>query len=296
MMKYILAGGTSEVGNRVVKNMVLELGAENIICLVRSTSDCVSVNFLKSLGVQIIVGDVTESEKLFALLNNSHAIYIDMTHPKYYHKSIDVIKKAGIRRAFFVTTTGIYSKYNNASEIYKIGEERIKNSGIEYTILRPSLIYGTDRDRNMTKLLKILAKWPVFPVFGTGQCLMQPIYVQDLADGIATSIFKFEMTGNKEYNLCGPNAISYVRLLELACEALNRKVKLIHIPHRLAVAVAGVGEKIPGFPVKQEQVLRLLEDKSFDITAAQNDLGFTAREFSKGITQEVAFLKEKGIL
>jgi len=292
MTKYILAGGTSELGNRVVRELALRIKPENITCLVRATSN---VKFLKSLGISVMVGDVTESETFRGLLNNS-SIYIDMTHPKYYDESIDIVKLAGVRRAFFVTTTGIFSKYNHCSDIYKIGEAKIKSSGIDYTILRPSLIYGTDRDRNMTKLLRTLFKYPVFPIFGDGQGLMQPVYVQDLAIGIVTAILKPEITNGKEYNLCGPTAIPYISILELACKALGKHVKFIYIPHKLAVVLAGFGERIPGFPIKKEQVLRLQEDKKFDISAAVADLGYSPREFSVGIKEEVSLLRSKGLL
>lgn len=165
-----------------------------------------------------------------------------MTHPKYYHKSIDAVVSAGVKRAFFNTTTGIFSKYNQASAIYKVGEARIKASGINYTIMRPSLIYGTDRDRNMTKLLKVLSRWPVFPVFGDGSALMQPVHVQDLADGIVATVLKSELTNGKEYNFCGPVAISYKDLLETACKALGRKVYFVRVPHSLAVGGAAALE------------------------------------------------------
>jgi nucleoside-diphosphate-sugar epimerase len=83
---------------------------------------------------------------------------------------------------------------------------------MRYTILRPSMIYGADRDRNMIKLLKYLSKWPVFPIFGSGKGLMQPVFVQDLADGIVTAILNPELTRWKEYNLCGPAVIPYIDL------------------------------------------------------------------------------------
>lgn len=292
MARYFLAGGTSELGNRVVKGLTLKINPWDITCLVRATS---SVKCLQSLGVNLKTGDVTDPKTYGGLLDDS-TIYIDMTHPKFYHKSIDTVKSSGVRRAFFVTTTGVFSRYNEASEMYKVGEARIKSSGIKYTILRPSLIYGTDRDRNMTKLLRVLNKLPAFPLFGDGKGLMQPVFVQDLADGILSAIFNPDLTREKEYNLCGPTALPYTEVLRLACQALGRKVRLIHIPHRLAVNVAGLGEKVPGFPITKEQVLRLLEDKKFDISAAVQDLNYSPREFAVGIKEEVNFLKAKGLL
>lgn len=292
MTPYVLSGGTSELGNRVVSQLAQRLGPKQITCLVRPTSH---VGMLGEFGVHIHVGDVTQPETFVHLLGPD-TIYIDMTHPKHYHKSLAAVRLSGVKRGFFVTTTGIYSKYNAASDIYKVNESRIKESGIQYTILRPSLIYGTDRDRNMTKLLKVLSQLPLFPIFGTGDGLMQPVYVQDLADAIVTTILHPELSRNKEYNLCGPTALPYQAILKLAAEALGRRVHFLHIPHGLAIAVASIGERVPGFPISKEQVLRLLENKNFDISLAKFELGYAPREFSTGIRQEVALLRAKGLL
>jgi nucleoside-diphosphate-sugar epimerase len=167
---------------------------------------------------------------------------------------------------------------------------------MRYTILRPSMIYGADRDRNMIKLLKYLSKWPVFPIFGSGKGLMQPVFVQDLADGIVTAILNPELTRWKEYNLCGPAVIPYIELLNLACKALGKHVFYIHVPLKLTAPIVGFLESLPGLPIKKEQVLHFLEDKKFDISSAQIDLKYHPREFSVGIKEEVEFLKDKGIL
>ena len=203
-----------------------------------------------------------------------------------------MIREYGISRAFFITTTGVFSRYKSAADIYKYGEKRIKESDCLWTILRPSMIYGTERDRNMTKLLTYLNRYPVFPVFGSGKCLMQPVYVADLAEGILAALRNMNVTEKKEYNLCGPHAMPYIELLKKCCTALNRKVKFIHVPHTLAVCVANFGEKLPGFPIKAEQVMRLLEDKVFDVSLAENELGYMPRPFEEGIEAEVSRLKE----
>lgn len=291
-MKLFIAGATSDLGNRVVSQLVRRYGKQMVTCLVRNTSN---IDYLKGLGVVIKIGDVTQPETFQDELGPD-TVYIDMTHPKYYSKSINTVKNAGTQRAFFVTTTGIYSKYNHCSDVYKLGEASIKESGIKYTILRPSMIYGTERDRNMTKLLCYLDKYPIFPIFGKGDCYMQPVYVQDLADGIFSAIDNKEISSLKEYNLCGPSPLTYLELLRIASESLSRKVRFFHIPYWLAVGIVTIAEKIPAFPIKKEQVLRMLEDKSFDITDSVRELNYTPRNFNEGIKEEIKHLKKIGLL
>lgn len=289
---YGIAGATSELGNRVVEQLVARTTPSNVVCLVRPTSD---VRFLQQLGVHLVTGDVTDPESLRQLLGLGVSAFLDMTHPKYYDRSLSVVQDSGVRRVFFVTTTGVFSQHNDCADIYLENEARIRSSGLDYTIIRPSLIYGTDRDRNMTKLLRFLSTWPLFPIFGDGQRLMQPVYVQDLADGIVAAVERDELSRFKEYNLCGPRPLTYKRLLQTACEALGRKVALVHVPHQLALAGARVGQLIPGFPITYEQVMRLMEDKAFDISLAA-ELDYRPRDFAAGIAAEVQLLRAKGII
>lgn len=290
-MNYVISGATSETGNRVAEKLATKLGAENITCLVRSTSD---VEPLKKLGLKLHVGDVTEPGSLESILN-SKTVYLDMTHPKHYHKSLEAVVKSGVERAYFITTTGIYSKYNQFSDIYKVNEAKIRDSGVTYTILRPSMIYGSLRDRNMNRLVCFLARSPVFPLFGAGRSLMQPVFVEDLAVGIAAAVGD-PRTEGQEYNLAGPRGIAYREIVQIILNELHRKPMLLNIGLPLAANVAKVGRFIPGFPVTEEQILRLLEDKVFDISKAESELNYKPRDFAEGIAIEVRIMREAGLL
>jgi nucleoside-diphosphate-sugar epimerase len=290
-MRYVISGATSGTGDRVIQTLVRKVGAENITCLVRPTS---SIELIKSLGVHWHLGDVVEPETYRELLGPD-TIYIDLTHPKYYHNSIDALRKGGVERAYFVTTTGIFSRYHRYSDIYKAGEERIRESRLVYTILRPSMIYGSLRDKNMHRLIKFLDRAPVFPLFGAGRNLMQPVFVDDLTQGIISAIDNSE-TEYQEYNLAGPRGISYRYIVETVLRQLERKVTLLNVGMSFAAGVARYAQYIPGFPVNHEQVLRLLEDKVFDISKATAELNYTPRDFAEGIAVEIEEMRSKGVI
>jgi nucleoside-diphosphate-sugar epimerase len=290
-MKYFFAGATSKTGVAVLERLVPHLGAENIQCLVRSTS---IIAPLQNLGVHLHIGDVTNPESFQSCLDPS-INYIDMTHPKHYHISLEAIVKAGVSRAFFVTTTGIFSKYNQASEIYKINEAKIKQSGLIYTILRPTMIYGSLQDKNMNRLIQFLNNYPAFPIFGNGHSLMQPIHVDDLADGITAAIIT-PGTEKQEYNLGGPKPMQFIEVIDTIVSELNRKVIKININLKLAATVAKYARHIPKFPITEEQILRLQEDKAFDISKAENELNFSPRSFSNGISSEIMEMRMGGVI
>lgn len=290
-MKVVFSGSTSDTGNRVLKKLVEKIGNDSITCLVRPTSD---TRYLEQLKVRTVIGDVTEPETLKQVLNPSVS-YLDMTHPKHYHKSLEAVVSAGVERAYFVTTTGIFSKYNQFSQIYKDNEAKIRASGIVYTILRPSMIYGSMRDKNMHRLIQFLDRYPVFPLFGAGKSLMQPVYAEDLAAGIVSAMVTVG-TENQEYNLAGPTGITYKEIVDTILTKMNRSVLKINVNTTLAATIAKFAQKIPGFPVTEEQVLRLQEDKVFDISKAVRELGFSPRSFEAGIEIEIEEMRQAGII
>ncbi len=289
-MKIVFAGSTSDTGERVLSKLVEKFGGDAITCVVRASSETTRVD---QLGVSKVVGSITDAQTLASVLNPS-TIYLDMTHPKYYHLSLEAVINAGVQRAYFVTTTGIFSKYNQFSQIYKDNEQNIRNSGITYTILRPSMIYGSARDKNMHKLVKFLNRFPAFPLFG-GDSLMQPVHVDDLADGIAKSINN-TITENKEYNLAGSEPITYRDIVETVENNLKKNILKIEIPNKLAVGLAKYLQHIPGFPVTEEQVLRLHENKVFDISKAVEELCYKPRSFKDGIELEMEEMRKQGLI
>lgn len=289
-MNIIFSGSTSDTGNRVLKRLVNKFGCDSITCLVRSSSN---TTFVDSLKVKKIIGDVTEPETLQHSLNPS-SVYLDMTHPKYYHLSLEAIIKAKVERAYFVTTTGVFSKYNQFSQIYKDNEAKIRSSGITYTILRPSMIYGSLRDKNMHKLILFLNKFPVFPLFG-GDSLMQPVYVEDLADGITAAIGNAK-TENEDYNLAGLESITYRSIVDTVSKELNKNTVKLGINSKLAAGFARYLQHIPKFPVTEEQVLRLQEDKVFDISKSVEGLMYSPRSFESGIKLEIEEMRNQNVI
>ncbi|MHB9131973.1 MAG: SDR family oxidoreductase [Armatimonadota bacterium] len=290
-MDYVVAGGTSGTGVAVVRRLAQWVGAEHITCLIRAHAQ---TDALQQLGVHLHEGDVTDPATLGTAVHGD-VIYLDMTHPRYYLHSIPILLQAGVRRAFFVTTTGIFSHYHRCAAIYQHGEEHIRQSGLTYTILRPSMIYGTPRDKNMHRLIRVLDRTLVFPLFNAGRSLMQPVYVEDLAAGIVAAMAS-PRSADQAYNLAGPTGICYREIVETILHQLNRRVVLVPVPTWLAYTTVKGLQWLPGFPINDEQVLRLQEDKVFDISKAGEELDYTPRAFDEGISQEIEEMREAGLL
>jgi nucleoside-diphosphate-sugar epimerase len=166
-------------------------------------------------------------------------------------------------------------------------ELAIETSGLDYTILRPTMIYGTSRDRNMWRLIKFMRLSPIVPIFGDGKYLQQPIYVDDVAAAILGCL-KADVTIGKSYNIAGKRALTYNEVIDTIAKAMNKRVWKLHIPSKPVVGLLKLFEKIHiPFPIKAEQVLRLNENKDFSYAEAGRDFGFSPLSFEEGIGLEL---------
>ncbi|MDW4299773.1 NAD-dependent epimerase/dehydratase family protein [Staphylococcus saprophyticus] len=189
-----------------------------------------------------------------------------------------------------IHTTGRYSKFKSASAEYiEIEDELLKlRNEINITILRPTMIYGSSRDKNMSRLIKFLDKSPIYPIFGNGKNLMQPVNAIDLARSYIQVIEKSEATKNENYNLSGKYPEKYKNLINTVSKYLNKKVIVIKLPIFLSYYLVKFSRNIiPKFPLNEEQVLRMKEDKDFTHLKATEDFGYNPMSFEEGIKEEI---------
>jgi nucleoside-diphosphate-sugar epimerase len=289
MNRLVVTGATGNTGSHVIKKLRYLDPNLKILALTRPSSNTVA---LQGFGVDVLECDLSDASTYEKHLNSSDII-LEMANLRFFRSLKIAINNAGIQRAFFVTTTGVFSTFHSYSALYREIESEMRQASIRSTILRPSMIYGNERDHNMHKLLRVLSKTPIFPVFGDGMSLMQPVHVEDLATGIVSAVAR-DIVG--EFNLAGPSPITYNSLLEACASALGKQIKPLHLPHKPVAALIAIAEKIPRFPIKHEQVMRLREDKNFDIANAIALLDYSPRAFSEGIAQEVSLLKKLQLL
>jgi nucleoside-diphosphate-sugar epimerase len=169
-------------------------------------------------------------------------------------------------------------------------EEQIRRSGLDWTILRPTMIYGDAGDRNLSRLLRLLTKTPVLPVPGTGRCLHQPVHVADVA-GAVLAAAQCPVSVRGQYVVAGPEPISFGQLLRTCAGAVGHRTRLLPVPLAPLVTLARGYERLSRQPrLRAEQLLRLGEDKTFAIDDAVRDLGYAPRPFADGIAAEARLL------
>ena len=272
-------------------------------CAVRPGSDASRLE-ASPLGIEIARGDLDDIDFLLRSMRGARAVL----HIASIFTSPNVVEAAlrsGVEWLVMVHTTGRYSKYKSASEEYIRIEEAILSmrDKIGVTVLRPTMIYGSSRDRNMWKLVDFLHRHTLFPLFGAGANLMQPVHARDLGNAYYDVLANRERTFNRDYNLPGKRPISYLDLVRRVSRTLaqccadgegspdglskGRNV-IVKVPLALSILGAKLYNAVSRTPViSVEQVLRMQEDKAFDYVDAARDFGYAPLSFEEGIVEEV---------
>lgn len=284
MAKILVTGATGFTGSFVVRE--LHKAGHNICCLVRESSD---ISVLDGYKFDIKRGDLDNSHLIVKALTGMDAL-VNVASIGFGHgpSIIEACEKAGVKRAIFFSTTAIFTTLNAQSKKIRLeAEKSIKESGLDYTIFRPTMIYGTPRDRNMIKLIRYIDRFRFVPVFGPGNSLQQPVYVNDLAMSVA-KVIDSKSTFRKEYNLSGKEPLTYNEVIDTIAWLMEKKIIKIHLSVFASITFIKSLRMIPMIPkLSVEQILRLNEDKSFSHQEAANDFGYSPVSFHKGISEEV---------
>lgn len=197
-------------------------------------------------------------------------------------------KNAKINRVIFTSSTAIFTKLNAKSKKARLAaEEMIVESKLKWTIIRPTMIYGTPEDRNIIKLIKWIDKYPFLPIFGNGNYLQQPIFVDDLAKTLM-SIIDNEKTFYKSFNLSGLKPISYNQMVGTIKLELKKKCREIYLSDQFFIFIFNLLERFKlKLPIKSEQIQRLNEDKSFSYESAKRIFNYKPISFGEGVKLEI---------
>ncbi len=280
----LVTGGTSHTGERVVRRLV-DCGTR-VRLLTRDPEKPTRLG-MPSDAIEVAQGDLRKPWTLWQALEGCTAL-IHVAHIRFGQTCARACRGIGVSRLVAVSSTRLYTRWPcETSRAVARGESAIATSGLEYTILRASMIYGGTRDNNFTRLVRWIQRHRWVPLVSAGRCLIQPVYVDDLAD-LIVSVLKESRTYGRTFTVAGPQPVSYRRVMELLAEGLGRRVRFLSVPGNLAVAAAWMLEHfLPNPPVHTEQVRRLLEDKAANIDDARTVIGFSPRSVEEGIAAKL---------
>jgi len=271
-MLIFLAGGTGFVGGHV-REALLARGHSIRLLVHRRGLGTVTPD------VEEIEGDATKPETFEKALRGCDAainlvgiirefpgrgITFQHLHVEATGNILAAARKAQVRRHLQMSALGTRS--DSTAHYFKSkyqAEEQVRKSGLDYTIFRPSIIFGP-KDDFINKLAGYMRAFPAMPVIGDGEYQLQPISADDVARCFADALEKPE-TIRHEYELCGPDRYSYNELLDLIGRVMGKKhVPKVKNPLSLMRLIVPLFEGFSFFPITSDQIAMLVQGNTCD--------------------------------
>lgn len=284
-MRIFVTGGSGFVGRAVI-DQLLQQGHE-VSALMRKPRP-----ELKRQGLTQISGDTTQAHSLDGALQGCDAVIHlvgiirefpsrDITFSRLHIDStrnlIEAAQQQGVSRFLHMSANG--SRPDGVSAYHRskwAAEELVRASDLQWTIFRPSLIFGPG-DEFINMLAPMVKYSPLVPVFGDGDYLLQPAHVENIAQAFTRSL-QLSASYGRSYSCCGPQALSYNQLLDLIGTSIGRpKVRKLHQPLGLIKPMISLLQGCPLFPITRDQLQMLVEGNTCSDQDWIADLDITLR-------------------
>jgi uncharacterized protein YbjT (DUF2867 family) len=287
-VKLLVTGGSGFLGGYVLAEAARR--GHRCVALARSPAAAATV---AARGATPLAGDLSSTTLADLFTAARCDALVNLASLGFGHAPgiVAAARAAGLDRSVFVSTTAVTTRLPARSKRVRLAAERvIENSGLKWTILRPTMIYGAPGDRNLSRLLTLMHRVPVLPVPGGGRRLQQPVHVADVADAVLAAVTR-PATAGRRYDVAGPVPLAFTDLLRTCAAAVGRRIVFVPVPLAPAIALLRGYERYSQHPrIRVEQLERLAEDKAFPIEDAVRDLGYRPRPFTEGIRAEAAAL------
>jgi uncharacterized protein YbjT (DUF2867 family) len=194
---------------------------------------------------------------------------------------LQAARSAGVRQ--FVYISGASADENSPHPGFRAkgrAERAIRESGLAFTIFRPSLVYGPE-DQVLNTFAKLLRFAPLFAVPGTGLQKVQPLLVDDLAEAVALAI------GGKGHNgifeIGGPDLMTFDEMIWTMMDVTGRRRPIIHIPEGMMRAGAAMLEKLPTPLLSRDAVTFVVADNGTNIGPLVAEFGIKLTPMREGL-------------
>lgn len=269
-MQVFVTGASGYVGRAVVEALIRR--GHEVVALQRPGSE----RAFQQPGVRTVGGNIVDPASLRGRIDGCDAVVhlvgiireiprrgvtMDAIHRQGTRNVVDEARRAGIRRFLHMSALG--TRPNAVSAYHRskwAAEEYVRASGLDYTIFRPSVVFGKGGPgpEFVGQLAELVRRAPVVPVIGDGRFCLQPVSVRNVADGFALALEKPETIG-KTYEVAGPARLTYLEILERIAAALGKPLRRVHVPLGLMKALVPALQRLPGFPLTQDQLIMLEE-------------------------------------
>lgn len=300
----LITGATGYIGRHLVSRLVAQ--GERPRCLVRDVKRAATI--LPAGKVELVQGDTVDPASLqkavLGIDTIVHAAFITADHKESagnHYKDTNVrgtenlikaAKYAGVKR--IIEISGLGTKEDKPGSYMQgryLSEKMLKESGVDWTIIQPSVLFGKDAPF-IKGLADLIRSSPVVPLIGGGKTMFQPIYVEDVVTVIINVLEDTARTSRhvkKTYTIGGPAYYSFSQVIDMLLNAMHKS----RIKAPAPIALVGVGAAmmeavLPKPPLTKAAMALFSFDNTTDLHSIERDFGFTPMSFPD-------FLREQGV-
>lgn len=289
--RIAIIGGTGFVGGYLIDALLDE--GHDVSVLVRPGSEG---KLQRASELRMIAGDLASPDALAAVLESCDAaiynvgllrefprrgITFEQTQYQGVVDTVTAAGQAGVQRLLLMSAIGVkdpgtkYQATKRRAEIHALG------SGLDVTVLRPSVIFGDPRGTMefATQLYRDMVRPPI-PAASFAGVQMSPVHIQDVAAAFATALTDTTTIG-KTIELAGPETLSWDEMLRRVAAASGKSKILLPVPLWIMRIGATLFDWLPFYPVTRDQLTMLEEGNTGTADAVESLIGREALPFTR---------------
>jgi len=290
-MNIAIAGGTGFIGKVIIKKLVK--AGHHVVALIRPGSLLKIASFSGTESSYIYYDPPSPITKvldgceavinLVGIIKETKETSFEFAHHLIPMLLVKAAQIVGIKRFLHISALGTAGNLDTEyMETKRLGENVVKSSGLDYTIFRPSVVFGQE-DKFVNFIAKVIKFSPIFPVIGDGKYRLQPISVDDVAEGFVRSIDKPRTIG-KTYDVAGLDKYTFDEMLDIIGLMLGKnKVRKFHQPVGLVKFKARLYGCFLPIPITVDMINMLLAENISNDFSFLSDLDITPINFAEGI-------------
>ena len=297
-MRVAIIGGTGFVGGHLT-DALLAAGHE-VSLLVRAGSES---KIRQSDRVLATSGDISSQEALRSVMEGCSAVIynvgilrefpsrgITFEESQYEGlvRTVEAARDVGIKRLLLMSANGVKQPGTPYQETKFRAEEYARQSGLDVTVLRPSVIFG-DPEGKMefaTQLFTDMVRPPIPAVSffsgrspAKGAVVMSPVHIEDVASAFVVAL-ENDRTIGQTFALGGPEVLSWQTMVRRIAAATGRTKWLLPMPIWIMRVGATLFDWLPFFPVTRGQLIMLEEGNTADPEILRQLIGRDLQDFS----------------
>ncbi|HEY0753622.1 MAG TPA: NAD(P)H-binding protein [Ktedonobacteraceae bacterium] len=297
----LITGATGYIGQHLVRRLIAE--GQQPRCLVRDPQK--ARQLFSGKASELVQGDTTQMATLAEAVKGIdtlvHAAFMTAdrkqspgnnyaeTNVQGTANVIQAAEAAGVKRVIEISGLGTKpAQVGSYMQGRYLAEQMLKESQLDWTIIRPSVLFGKDAPfiRGLTDLIRAT---PVVPLIGGGKMMFQPIYVEDVVSVIMRVLESPQQSSKQTYTIGGPEYYSFTQIIDALLQTMHKSRLKAPAPFALVgIGAAAMEAVLPKPPLTRAAMTLFSFDNTTDLNSVERTFGFTPLSFT-------TYLKEQGV-